>query len=46
MLAAQASREARLAAADDVIRNDGAPEALGARVDELDRRYREIAAHG
>ncbi len=44
MLAAQASREARLAAADDVLSNDGTPEALAARVGELDRRYREIAA--
>ena len=45
MLAAQAPREARLAAADDVIRNDGQSGALAARVAELDRRYRELAAH-
>lgn len=44
MLAAQATREERLAAADDVIRNDGAPKALAARVAELDRLYREMAA--
>jgi dephospho-CoA kinase len=44
MLAAQASREARLAAADDVIGNDGGPGALASRVAALDRRYREMAA--
>jgi len=44
MLAAQAPREARLAAADDVIQNDGEPGALAARVAALDRRYREMAA--
>ncbi|MGQ0383310.1 MAG: dephospho-CoA kinase [Gammaproteobacteria bacterium] len=43
MLAAQASREARLLAADDVIRNDGAPGALAPQVAELDRRYRALA---
>lgn len=45
MLAAQATREARLAAADDVIGNDREPGALAARVAELDRRYRELAAN-
>ncbi|HEU0224547.1 MAG TPA: dephospho-CoA kinase [Steroidobacteraceae bacterium] len=44
MLAAQAPREARLAAADDVIQNDGEPAALAASVATLDRRYREMAA--
>lgn len=44
MLAAQTSREARLAAADDVIQNDGRPGALASRVAALDRRYREMAA--
>jgi dephospho-CoA kinase len=44
MLAAQATREQRLAAADDVIRNDGDPGALAPRVAELDRRYRKLAA--
>lgn len=44
MLDAQASREERLAAADDVIRNDARPGALAARVAELDRRYRKLAA--
>jgi len=46
MLAAQASRERRLAAADDVILNDGAPEDLAARVAELDAKYRALAAAG
>ena len=44
MLAAQASRQARLAIADDVIVNDGAIEALDAHVDALDRRYRALAS--
>lgn len=43
MLAAQASREQRLAAADDVIVNDGSLEALENRVAELDAQYRERA---
>ncbi len=46
MLDAQATREARLAAADDVIRNDGKSGDLAARVAELDRRYRNMASHG
>lgn len=44
MLAAQASREARLAAADDVIRNVGEPGTLASRVAELDRQYRKMGA--
>lgn len=44
MLAAQATREARLAIADDVIENDGALEALDAKVEALHRRYLEAAA--
>lgn len=44
MLGAQASRAERLAAADDVIRNDGEAGALAVQVAELDRRYREMAA--
>lgn len=44
MLAAQASREERLAAADDVIRNDEDAGALASQVAELDRRYRKLAA--
>ncbi|MEI2266319.1 dephospho-CoA kinase [Erwinia sp. CGal63] len=43
ILAAQASREARLAAADDIIDNDGAPEDVAARVALLDQRYRQLA---
>ncbi|MEX0734397.1 MAG: dephospho-CoA kinase [Steroidobacteraceae bacterium] len=44
MLASQVSRELRLAAADDVIVNDGAPEELAAQVAGFDRKYRELAA--
>jgi dephospho-CoA kinase len=43
-LRAQASREARLAFADDVIENTGDVAALEARVDELHRRYLRLAA--
>ncbi len=39
ILATQASREARLQAADDVIENSGGPEALDAQVEALHRRY-------
>jgi dephospho-CoA kinase len=44
ILAAQASREQRLAAADDVIVNDGREDALESRVTALDAAYRELAA--
>ena len=44
MLQTQASREERLAAADDVIDNSGPAAGLPARVAELDRKYREMAA--
>ena len=44
IMATQASRQARLAAADDVIDNAGPPEAIGPQVAELDRRYRALAA--
>lgn len=44
MLAAQASREERLVRADDVVENTGTLAELEARVDELDQKYREIAA--
>jgi dephospho-CoA kinase len=44
MLDAQASREQRLAIADDVIDNSGAPDALDAQVAVLDRLYRDMAA--
>lgn len=43
MLAAQASREQRLARAHDVIENTGTPEDLGRAVAALDRRYRALA---
>jgi dephospho-CoA kinase len=42
MIAAQASREARLALADDVVRNDGHPDHLQAEVERLDRAYRVL----
>ena len=44
IMAAQLSREARLAQADDVIDNDGPLEAIVPQVARLDRRYRELAA--
>jgi dephospho-CoA kinase len=44
ILATQASREQRLAAADDVIVNDGPPERLAEAVAALDAVYREMAA--
>lgn len=44
MIAAQATRVARLAIADDVIVNDGPLEALDRQVAALDRRYRALAA--
>lgn len=43
MLAAQASREDRLARADDVIRNAGPPEAVGASVRQLHALYLQLA---
>jgi dephospho-CoA kinase len=43
ILAAQATREARLAAADDVLGNSGPLEALGPRVLDLHRRYLALA---
>lgn len=44
MLAAQATREERLAIADDVVYNDGPLEALDAHVARLDAHYRLLAA--
>ena len=44
IMATQFDREARLAAADDVIDNAGPPEAIAPQVARLDRRYRELAA--
>lgn len=46
ILASQATREQRLAAAHDVIVNDGPPARLPAAVATLDALYREIAAEG
>ncbi len=43
IMAAQVGRQDRLAAADDVIDNEGDLAALQARVADLDRRYREYA---
>jgi dephospho-CoA kinase len=44
IMATQSTREARLAAADDVIDNAGPPEAIAPQVVRLDARYRELAA--
>lgn len=44
MLAAQVSRDARRAAADDLIVNDGPAGELADQVARLDRKYREMAA--
>lgn len=46
IMAAQASREQRLAAADDVIDNSGDPNALAAQVDRLDLLYRGLSMKG
>lgn len=43
IMAAQASRDERLAAADDVIDNEGSPDELRARVAALDGGYRALA---
>lgn len=43
MLAAQVSREARLAVAHDVIHNDGPLEAIAPQVVALDQKYRALA---
>lgn len=44
ILAAQATREARLAVADDVIDNDGAPDAIASDVARLHAQYLKYAA--
>jgi len=44
MIAAQATRAQRLALADDVLANNGTLADLAARVADLDRRYRTLAA--
>jgi len=46
MIAAQATREQRLAIADDVVANAGALDALAAPIAALDARYRKLAAAG
>lgn len=43
IMATQSTRDARLAAADDVIDNAGPPEAIRPQVADLDRRYRALA---
>jgi len=43
IMAAQATRESRLAVADDVIENDGSLAELAAQVATLDLRYRRLA---
>lgn len=44
MIRVQATRQQRLAIADDVLANDGAIDALDAQVAALDRLYRRLAA--
>ena len=44
ILAAQATREARLAVADDVIDNNGAPDAIASDVARLHTRYLQLAS--
>ena len=46
ILAAQATREQRLACADDIIDNSGSPEQALPRVAELHQRYLRLAATG
>ncbi|WP_282246997.1 dephospho-CoA kinase [Stenotrophomonas sp. PS02300] len=43
MIAAQASREERLALADDVVVNDGHPDQLQTHLERLDRAYRAMS---
>jgi dephospho-CoA kinase len=45
IIAQQAARAARLAAADDVIDNGGSLEALRRQVAALDERYKKMAAN-
>ena len=44
ILAAQASREERLAVADDIINNNGTPDAIASDVAHLHARYLQLAA--
>jgi dephospho-CoA kinase len=46
ILAAQSSRSQRLAAADDVVDNGGAPDALAAQVDRLHAAYLGLSRSG
>jgi dephospho-CoA kinase len=43
MIAKQASRQARLEQADDVINNDGDEDVLTARVASLNEKYRALS---
>jgi dephospho-CoA kinase len=43
IMATQLRRADRLARADDIVDNAGAPEAIGPQVAALDRRYRDLA---
>jgi dephospho-CoA kinase len=43
IMAAQLSREERLARADDVVDNSGPRDAIAPQVSALDRRYRDLA---
>lgn len=45
ILASQATREQRLAAADDVIDNSGGPERLEGQISRLHEKYLTLAAH-
>jgi dephospho-CoA kinase len=45
ILAAQATRAERLAAADDIIDNDGALAGLAPQIERLHHRYLELASH-
>ena len=45
ILAAQATRAERLAAADDVIDNDGALADLPAQIERLHQHYLELSGH-
>lgn len=44
IIAAQISREKRLAAADDIVVNDAGPEQLAGQVEQLHRKYLQLAA--
>ncbi|HWU85421.1 MAG TPA: dephospho-CoA kinase, partial [Rhodocyclaceae bacterium] len=46
IMAAQATRQQRLAVADDVVDNGGAPEALAPQIDRLHAKYLDLARIG